>query len=817
MQDFEKLGSFYLGKRRDLATDSTTEDLILYDSRDLVTHAVCVGMTGSGKTGLCVTLIEEAAIDGIPSIVIDPKGDLTNLALQFPGLEPKDFLPWINEDDARRKGMTPDQFAEAQADLWQKGLARWEQDGARIERLVASADVAIYTPGSTAGIGVSILKSLSAPSEAEQEDTELLRERIATTASSILALIGVDADPVRSREHMLLSALIGKCWADGRDLDLAALIQQIQAPPITRIGVLELESFYPAKERFELAMRMNGLLAAPGFASWMEGEALDIQSVLYTKSGKPRVAIFSIAHLGDAERMFFVSLLFNQILGWVRRQPGTTSLRALVYMDEIAGYFPPVANPPSKAPMLTLMKQARAFGVGMVLATQNPVDLDYKGLANAGTWFIGRLQTERDKARVLDGLEGASAQAGGGFDRAGFDATLSRLGSRVFLMNDVHEDAPVVFETRWALSYLRGPLTRNQIRKLAEARVASARDPIGVAAPATPVAPTPATGSRSASPAARPVLPPEVPQYFVPYRGTRQPGVELLYRPALIGFAKVVFADAKLGVDQEQVVARMATLGSGPVPVDWDASTTIEIAEGDLEGEPPEGSGFAALPPDAGKPKSYDAWKKAFADAVFRASELTLWRQAALKVSSTPGESERDFKARVQQLAREQRDLAAEKLRQKYAPKVAGLQDRIRRAEQAVEVQESQARTSKWSTALSFGTAVLGSFLGRKSFGAGAVSKAATAFRGVGRSMKESGDVARATENVEALKQQLDQLNADFTAEVDALAGGASQNADAVESFTLRPKKAGIVVRAVVLAWLPHWQTNGGSPTPAWN
>src|SRR4030095_4328439 len=387
----------------DLEKNQPKDGLLLYDSKDLVTHAVCVGMTGSGKTGLCISLLEEAAIDGIPSIVIDPKGDLGNLLLPFPELTAADFVPWINSEDAQKKGLTVDDFAKQESELWREGLADWGQDKARIKRLRDAADFRIFTPGSNAGFPVSILSSFQAPPAALREDAELLNERVSTTVTSLLGLLGVDADPIKSREHILLSTILRNAWASGTDLDLGALFQQIQSPSITRVGVMDLESFFPAKERFELAMLLNNLLAAPGFSSWLEGEPLDIQRILFTPEGKPRVAIFSIAHLNDAERMFFVSLMLNQILGWMRTQSGTTSLRAIFYMDEIFGYFPPVANPPSKLPLLTLLKQGRAFGLGVVLVTQNPVDLDYKGLSNTGTWFIGRLQTERDKARVMEG------------------------------------------------------------------------------------------------------------------------------------------------------------------------------------------------------------------------------------------------------------------------------------------------------------------------------------------------------------------------------------------------------------------------------
>jgi hypothetical protein len=477
-RDYEKLGQFYLGREYDLEKKTSADrNLVLYDSKDLVTHAIVVGMTGSGKTGLCIDLIEEAAIDGVPAIAIDPKGDLTNLLLTFPDLRPEDFRPWINEDDAARKGVSPDEYAKQQADLWRTGLASWGEDGERIRRLKAAADFTIYTPGSTAGIPVSIVRSFAAPPGALREDAELFRERVATTTTSLLALVGIAADPVKSREHILLSTLFTAAWTAGQDLDLEALVNQVQKPPMGRIGALELDKFYPAKEREDLALRINGLIAAPGFAGWLQGEPLDIGAFFRSSAGKPRVSIFSIAHLSDAERMFFVALLLNEIYGWVRTQSGTTSLRAILYMDEIFGFFPPVAEPPSKRPMLNLLKQARAFGLGVVLATQNPVDLDYKGLANTGTWFLGRLQTDRDKQRVLEGLEGAAAAQSVSFDRKPMEELLAGLTNRVFLMNDVHEDGPVVLESRWAMSYLRGPLTRDQIKVLMKDRRPQAAPP----------------------------------------------------------------------------------------------------------------------------------------------------------------------------------------------------------------------------------------------------------------------------------------------------------------------------------------------------
>ncbi|HKE00573.1 MAG TPA: DUF87 domain-containing protein [Planctomycetota bacterium] len=812
MKDFEKLGAFYLGARYDLASKRRTDELVLYDSKDLTTHAVCVGMTGSGKTGLCIGLLEEAAIDGIPAIVIDPKGDLANLLLTFPELRPADFAPWVSADDAAKRGISVDELAAQQAALWKKGLAEWGQDGARIRRLRESADFAIYTPGSLAGIPVSVLKSFAAPPAAVLEDEEILKERVAGTATSLLGLLGIEGDPMRSREHILLSNLIHRAWTSGQDLDLGALIAAIQSPPFARVGVMDLESFFPAKERFALATLLNNLLASPGFSAWLEGAPLDVDAMLHGPGGKPRVSIFSIAHLGDAERMFFVSLLLGQTLSWVRTQSGSSSLRAIVYMDEIAGYFPPVANPPSKAPLLTLMKQARAFGVGVVLATQNPVDLDYKGLANAGTWFLGRLQTERDKARVLDGLEGAAANASAKFDRAATERILSQLGQRVFLVNDVHEDAPQVIETRWTLSYLSGPLARAQLKRLAGARDAGAK-----AAPETTAA------ARASAPAAkvsvasqRPVLPPEVPQSFLPARGTKPADATLAYRAALIGMARISFRDAKLGIDATSDAAYLAIPGSGPVAVDWDSATSISLAEGDLESEPAAAAGFASPPSDLAKAKSYDAWKRAFAEWLFRTQTLERLRSPSLGETSRPGEAERDFRLRLQHAARERRDAAVEALRRKHAPKIAALQERVRRAQQAVEAQSAQARDAKMQTVLSFGTALLSAFLGRKAVSATSVGKASSAFRGVGRSMRESGDVARAEETVESLRRQQADLEVELQAEVGELEAKGDPLNETLEKAVVRPKKADVSVRLLALAWAPEWIDATGVARAAW-
>jgi hypothetical protein len=807
-EDFEKLGVFYLGRPYDLAAKQAKPGWLLYDSKDLVTHAVCVGMTGSGKTGLCLALLEEAAIDGIPAIIIDPKGDLGNLMLTFPGLKGEDFQPWINEDDARKKGLSQADYAEAQAELWRKGLASWQQDGARIQRLRDAADVAIYTPGSNAGLPVSILKSFAAPAADVLADAELLRERISTTVTSLLGLLGIEADPIQSREHILLSTILDHTWKQEEDLDLAALIQAIQSPPVSKIGVMDAESFFPSKERFALAMKLNNLLAAPGFQAWLEGEALDIQSLLYSPSGKPRHAIFSIAHLNDAERMFFVTLLLSQMVGWMRAQSGTTSLRALLYMDEIFGYFPPVANPPSKLPLMTLLKQARAFGLGVVLATQNPVDLDYKGLANTGTWFIGRLQTERDKARVLEGLEGASAGAGKEFDRSRMEQTLAGLGNRIFLMNNVHEDEPIVFETRWCLSYLRGPLTRTQIKTLMDS-VRAAHASGGMAASAVKI-------TKSAKGGARPMLSPDVPQHFVPLRGTKPEGSELVYAPMLLASSQIRFSDSNSGIDITQDKTVLVPIAEGSVAVDWDKAIAAELTVADLERDPEGDAQFLALPAGAGKAKSYADWTKDFGGWLFRTQKFELFRSPSTKDVSQPGESERNFRVRLQQTGREQRDKRAEALRQKYASKIAILQDRMRRAELAKEKQQAEARSSQVQAAISVGASILGAFLGRKTISASNIGRATTAIRSAGRVMKESKDVGAAEENVAALQQQLADLDAQFKSESDALSAAMDPLNEKLETISIKPTKSNIAVKLVTLAWTPHWRDAKGSLTPAW-
>jgi len=780
MQSYESLGSFYLGREVDPATGKDRSDLLLYDSRDLTTHAVCVGMTGSGKTGLCLSLLEEAAIDGVPAIAIDPKGDLGNLLLTFPELASADFAPWIDAGEAARKGMTTDAYAAATADTWRKGLADWQQDGDRIRRFREAADVAIYTPGSTAGRALSILRSFDAPPPELRNDTAALTERAASTATGLLGLLGIDADPVQSREHILLSTLLHESWSEGRNLDLAALIQRIQKPGVDKVGVFDLESFYPAKERLQLAMRLNNLLASPGFAAWMTGEPLDIQSLLYTPAGKPRIAIVSIAHLNDAERMFVVTLLLSEVVAWMRRQSGTSSLRALLYMDEIFGYFPPSAMPPSKQPLLTLMKQARAFGLGVVLATQNPVDLDYKGLSNAGTWFIGRLQTERDKMRVIDGLLSTNA---GSMDKSTLEALLASLSARVFLMRNANDDAPVLFRTRWALSYLRGPLTLNEIARLQQT-------------PAPAQAASRAAAPAAASETSKPVVPADINEYYL---GAKDGDVLLL--PRVLGVVRLHFVDKASGIDAWETRSLLAPFDDDG-NADWaNAETSADLSTA-LEKTAPAGARYGEAPANVARAQSYATWKKQLSAHAHEHGELNVWRCPLVAAVSGPGGSESEFRARVALALREKRDAAVEALRRKYAPRLAALEDQKRRAEDRVERERDQLSEQKMHTALSVGTSILGALLGRKKISVSNMGRLGTAARSAGRIGRESGDVDRAEESLEVLRKRYTDLEAEFEQETAQLQTQFDPATVAIERVALKPRKSDIDVKDVALVWV---------------
>ena len=795
---FEKLGLFYLGKVSDPTSQAATQDYLLYDSKDLVTHAVCVGMTGSGKTGLCIGLLEEAAIDGVPAVIVDPKGDLGNLALLFPELRPEDFRPWINEDEAAQKGLSPDEYAREQADFWRKGLAEWGQDGNRIRALLSAADISIYTPGSSAGLPLSVLRSFDAPPAELVEDTDLFRQRISTTVSGLLGLLGIQADPLQSREHILIANLLEAAWTLGESLDLPTLIQRIQSPPLRRIGIFELDAFYPASERNKLAMMLNNILASPGFASWLEGDPLEIGNLLYTPAGKPRLSILSIAHLSDAERMFFVTLVLNQLLGWMRRQPGTSSLRALFYMDEIFGFFPPVAEPPCKRPLLTLLKQARAYGLGLVLTTQNPVDLDYKGLANTGTWFIGRLQTENDKERLLGGLAGV----GGNIDLDKVSAQIAALKKRVFLMHNVHESEPVLMNTRWTMSYLRGPLTRQQIKGLMEGK----KIPAGPIPDRLQSAARVQAASSAASPGARPLLPTGINELFLPANLAASSPARLVYHPGVAAFGQAAIFDSRLGLSSSESLGHFLELEEEILGFLWDKAVPLKLKLEALASEPEEGAFFLSVPSRA--IQQIKTAEADYSDFISRTLELKLWKSLLFGEVSRPGESERDFRLRLGQKAREKRDAEIDRLRQKYAARFATIERQLLTAQQRLEREQAQYKERMAHTTISIGATILGSILGRRS---SQIGRATTTARNASRAYYEKMDIERARQQLELVQSRRADLERQVEEEASKITLSLDPNAEVLQPIVLRPKKKDIVIRWSGLLWLPYWHLQNGA------
>jgi hypothetical protein len=821
MENLEQLASFYLGNEHDLTKGQKLDALVHYDARDLTTHAVCVGMTGSGKTGLGVILLEEAALDGVPSLIIDPKGDMTNLLLTFPELRPEDFRPWVNPDDARRKDMDVDAFAARTADLWRNGLAGSGQGPDRIRRLKEAADFGIYTPGSSAGLRLSILHTLKAPPLSWGTQAELIRDKIGSVVSALLALVGIEADPVRSREHILLSNIFENAWRAGEDLDLAQLLLRIQKPPFSQLGVFPVDTFFPEKDRMDLAMLLNGLMAAPSFADWIQGQPLDINSLLHGPAGKPRVTILYIAHLSEAERQFFVTLLLEQVVSWMGAQSGTTSLRALLYMDEMFGYLPPhPANPPTKKPLLTLLKQARAFGLGLILATQNPVDLDYKALSNAGTWFIGRLQADRDKQRVLDGLEGVQVGSGG-TRRSDFDRMISALQSRVFLLHNVHQDHPVVFQTRWAMSYLRGPLTRDQVSKLVGEHPAP---------PAATASPQPAAAAPQAPPEPQsqvpysqvpPQLPSRVKQVFLranlsldealarlasergwSRRSKPDHDAYLIYDPALLGLATVRFLHAKSRQTQSEEVAYLLPLDSRSSTVDWSQGKT-SFDRRKAAAKPAPGAYFGELPTDLGDAKRHTALEKEFDDYLYYNSSLTLWYNPHLKIYSEMGENEKSFQRRCREEAADARDEEAKKLETKYRAKLDSLENKVEREEREMEEDKIEYDARKQEELLSGAETLLGLFGGRK-----ATRSLSTASRKRRMTRQAKADIKESEEAIEEMEDEIEDLKKELKGELEELTEQWAQRIDDWEEEEVRPRRADVQINLFALAWVPRWEVS---------
>ncbi len=809
--------TFYLGRKFDLAKNALGTDPVMYDPANLTTHAVVTGMTGSGKTGLCIGLLEEAALQGIPALIVDPKGDLTNLLLHFPNLLPADFEPWIDPELARRAGKSVGDLAAETAASWAKGLAGWELGSEDLTALKNSADFTIYTPGSTSGFPINILSSFQPPSISWEDNREILREKISTTVTALLGLVGMtDIDPLRSREHILLSNVLENAWSKGTSLDLTELILQTQNPPFERLGAFPLDSFYPAKDRSELAMLLNNFLASPSFETWLTGEPLDIAAMLFTPQGKIRHSIFYLAHLSDNERMFFTTLLFAATEAWMRTQRGTSSLRALLYFDEILGYLPPLGNPPSKPILLRMLKQARAFGLGLLLATQNPVDVDYKALSNAGTWFVGRLQTDQDKQRLLDGLETAAA---GGIARAEIDRMISTLPKRTFLLNDVRSNNPVLFQTRWAMNYLAGPLMRTQIPDLNALEGKHVGQP-SAAAPATQPA---AAAGKSAAPAStpvrsddgytstRPAAPAGVAEYFMPTelgvseamaglsvdRGQSVAAQGIVYHPALLSQAEARIMDRKFNLDfSYHVTSLVEDLPSGLVR--WEDFAFRELNDKQLQSSPQPQARFAPLPAWLMDARRLTALQRDYIDWIYRSGGVKVHSNPTLKLFAGPDVTSAGFRDMCSKAAKDAMEAEADKIKAAFETKRKALAAKIDRQESVVDGKKDAVSARNMEGLAAGGELLLSLLGGRKKSLSSSLSKAR---------MTKQAKAALEQEKAEldALEQELKDLEEEQTNALKALQDRWAGAVNDIQETTVAPARKDIYMDLYGLVWLPYY------------
>jgi hypothetical protein len=784
----EQLDLFYLGREVDDQDEQGISLPLLVKHQDLTTHAAIIGMTGSGKTGLGIDLLEEAALDGIPALVIDPKGDMGNLLLGFPDLKPDDFLPWIDPATAQQQGIDPQELARRTARRWQDGLKQWDQDGERIRRMQERTEFALYTPGNRSGRPLSVLEGLTAPAPEVLIDQEGATQLAQSVVSSLLGLLGLDLDPLTSREHILLSMVLLTAWQDGRDVTLPSLIALVVQPPFSMVGVFPLESFCPRKERMDLAMRLNAILASPAFSGWLEGEPLDIESLLWTSSGGPRISICSLAHLDDRQRMFFVTLVLGRLIDWVRRQEGRSGLRCLLYMDEIFGYFPPVGQPPSKQPMLLLLKQARAYGLGIVLATQNPVDLDYRGLANIGTWLLGRLQTKQDQERILSGLAGGLT----GEARQMVAQELATMRSRQFLLYSTRRDHPVRFEARWAMSYLRGPLSLEEIHALQGKHVppqqATARQ-------------QPADRKASAIEAHQtaPILPPALPQLYAP---PPLPMASPLLLPWLLGSARVGFHDQRRGIEEQQQICLRLPL-DGSVQLEWHLATPCLLDRTALDKTPPQGARFAPIQGDL-SPFSKERKPSAdLAEYLYQSRRLILYRLPELHLESRPGEEQAQFRTRIEGRLAEEKAKALAEVEHRYGTKLHKLEQQLAKAMARVDKEQADVRARGLDAAVSIGVAVFGALFGRKPLSVSSASRAGQGVRSAGRVAKERGDVERARQEVQRLQAEFDRVNGELQDKLAQVRADHATDRFPCQEFQLKPRRQDITGVELAVLWEP--------------
>ena len=784
--DYEKLKLFYIGKEK---VDENNSIPLVYKNKDLRTHAAIIGMTGSGKTGLGISLLEEAAIDNIPSIIIDPKGDMGNLLLTFPELKGSDFEPWIEEQDAINNGLTLKEQAQKTADLWKNGIEGDFQSAQRIQKLKESADYTIYTPGSTAGVQISILSSFKAPSKEVLEDNDLLVSLVNSTVSSILSLIDEKSDS-SSKESILISSIFMNYYSSGKDLTLEELISLIVTPPFAKVGIFDLETFFKQDDRLKLALKLNTIIANPAFKSWIEGEPLEISNLLYDENGKAKVSIFSIAHLNDSQRMFFVSLLLNQMVSWMRRQEGTSSLKALLYMDEIFGYFPPSANPPSKQPMLTLLKQARSFGVGIILSTQNPVDIDYKGLSNIGTWFIGRLQTKQDKEKVIDGLSSASE---GTLDKAELMNLLSNLEKRTFILKNINEEGIKVFKTRWALSYLKGPISKEDIKKLMSEKIKNFT-------PASPKEDKPKEIRTEAiikneEKSLKPIIANIIEQKYL-YSSQNN---SYYLQPYLLCSCNVHFVNTSKGIDLEEAHCFKIYLDAKTKEIDFEEKENL--LANSFENKERLNSSYYEIPTFIQNEKELKSIEKEFSDYMYRNNKLTLFKNDSLKLISKQNESLTDFKIRLQDRLNEKIDEEIEKLQTKFKKLDDSLDDKLNKLYEKLEKEEQQASSTTTETLISIGSSLLGAFFGKSLLNKTNIGKVATSAKGAGKIIKERNDVKYVEQEIDEIQLDIKELEKNLEIEIEKINTENQISNFEIEEIFIKPRRSDVFNVKLALLW----------------
>jgi len=769
-ETYEKAGLFYLGKDVDRESFEPTEVLTLLKSKNFTTHAAIIGMTGSGKTGLGIGIIEEAAIDNIPSIVIDPKGDMGNLCLTDPSFAPESFIPWV-EDEAKAKGEDVAQYAAKIASFWREGIESSDQSVERVGRF-HSVSKTIYTPGSQTGIPINLMSSLEVPDTKILKSSDNLTSYLKSSVMGLLSLIGIDADPLDSKEYILLSQIIYQSWMDGRSLTIEELVGRTVNPPFKKIGVLPLDSFYPSKERFKLASKFNAVIASPSFASWLSGDALDIQSLLYDENGKAKISIFSISHLNDDERMFFVTLLLNKYTAWMRLQSGSTRLKTLLYMDEIHGFFPPTKNPPSKEPMITLLKQARAFGVGIVLSTQNPVDLDYKGLSNIGTWCIGRLQTTQDIDRVIDGLGGKIDSA---FGKKEIANLLANLKKRTFFLKSAHLEDIRLFGTRWVMSYLKGPLKRDDISALMQdQRGAEDTSPVAIRSQDE-------DGYKRVN-----TLQNSIDQYYeIDMTGVHR------YHPYLAANIEIYYHDQRRGIEMTKNSSIFLDL-DGVRSIDWEDASVEEMDFTRLSEDEPKDAKYASIPESVSSDSDLKLASRELKDHLYQSNGLELYRCKPLRIESKPDESMVDFKIEAENKLNDMKEQALEKLTEMYGRKEQRLKDQMIRAKEKVEKEKGD----QMSSMLNVGVSILGALFGRTTS-----TKIGTAVSRGSRAFKERGDVTRAESKILELEEKMEDLGVELDNKIDDITTKYGIENYTIETFSIKPKKRDIEISDIAILW----------------